>query len=30
METFPVAEINTAVDVVRSGRVRYRAVLTLS
>ncbi|MFC5058581.1 hypothetical protein [Saccharothrix xinjiangensis] len=28
METFPVGEINTAIDVVRGGRARYRAVVT--
>lgn len=30
VETFPVAEINTAVDRVRSGQARYRAVVTLT
>ncbi|MEA5360783.1 NAD(P)-dependent alcohol dehydrogenase [Amycolatopsis sp., V23-08] len=30
VETFPVAEINAAVDLVRSGRARYRAVLAMS
>ncbi|WP_199443776.1 NAD(P)-dependent alcohol dehydrogenase [Umezawaea beigongshangensis] len=29
VETFPVSEINAAVDVVRDGRARYRAVVTL-
>jgi uncharacterized zinc-type alcohol dehydrogenase-like protein len=28
VETFPVSEINTAIDVVRGGRARYRAVVT--